>query len=230
MPNLNQLQKKLKTNFKDIEKLRQALIHRSYLNESHQNQLHSNERYEFLGDAVLELWTSKTIFDLFPNYPEGKLTNLRALAVCTGTLAKLASQLNLGQYLFLSRGETKNHGQSNQSILADTFEAVLGAIYLDRGQSAVNKFLQTFLLPTIKKLAKRKVYKDPKSLFQEIAQKQRNITPVYQTIKETGPDHQKNFQVAVYLNKDKIAEGNGKSKRLAQEDASLKAIQKFTLS
>ncbi|MBU4209878.1 ribonuclease III [Patescibacteria group bacterium] len=227
MKKIKQLEKKLKTKFKSIDKLQKALIHRSYLNEYKNIKLESNERYEFLGDAVLELWASKKLFDLFPDYPEGKLTNLRALVVCTNNLADIAKKLKIGDYLFLSNGEQKNNGQSNKSILADSLEAIIGAIYLDKGSKAVEKFLDKFLLPTIKTFAQRKVYKDPKSLFQELAQEKKNITPHYKTLKETGPDHQKIFNVAVYLNKKLIAKGKGRSKQLAQEAASRAAIEKI---
>ena len=230
MQKVKQLEKKLKIKFKNIGKLQQALIHRSYLNEYKNIKLESNERYEFLGDAVLELWTSKKLFDLFPRYPEGKLTNLRALTVCTNNLARVAKKLQIGQYLFLSKGETKNNGQSNKSMLADSMEAIIGAIYLDRGFKTIEKFLDKFLLPTIKTLAQRKVYKDPKSLFQELAQKKKNITPHYETLEEIGPDHQKIFKVAVYLNKKMIAKGEGPSKQLAQEAASRTAIKILKLS
>jgi len=222
---LNQLQKQLKIKFKDEKHLSQALVHRSYLNEKQKEKSESNERYEFLGDAVLELWTSETIFRLFPQFPEGKLTNLRSLVVCTQNLAKVAQKINLGDYIAMSKGEEANGGHSNSSLLADTFESVLGAVYLDQGYPAVDKFLQNFILLGLKKISKQKIYKDPKSIFQELAQAKVNITPEYKTISETGPDHQKIFKVGAYLKDKLIATGTGPSKQNAAEAASIKATK-----
>lgn len=222
---LRQLQQQIKTKFKDEVILNQALIHRSYLNENKNAHLHSNERYEFLGDAILELWISDQLFHLFPEHNEGKLTNLRALLVCTENLAKIASSFELGKYILLSKGEETNNGRQNQSILANTIEAIIGAIYLDRGLKSVNKFLNKFLLPSIQEISQQKIYKDPKSLFQEIAQAQKGVTPHYLTLKELGPDHQKIFTVAVFIGNDQIAIGEGNSKQKAEEAAALNATK-----
>jgi ribonuclease-3 len=222
---LKQLQKELGIEFKDEQKLVQALTHRSYLNENKEKHLPSNERYEFLGDSILELWISDTLFNKFPNFDEGQLTNLRSLVVRTETLARASIQINLGKYISLSHGEESHGGRSNISILADTFEAVTGAIYLDQGLKKANEFLNRMLEPSITEFSSKSILKDPKSLFQEIAQAKKGITPHYQTLSETGPDHQKIFEVGVYLNDQLIATGKGNSKQRAEEDASTKATK-----
>jgi ribonuclease-3 len=227
-PNLDALQKLIDIKFKNPSVLNQALIHRSYLNENKTASLESNERFEFLGDAVLELWSSETLFKLFPDYPEGKLTNLRSLVVCTENLALVATNIDLGKYVLLSRGEETHLGRKNQSILADTFESIIGAIYLDSGIDNVYKFLDQFLLPSLNNISQQKIYKDPKSLFQEIAQAQEGITPHYQTVSESGPDHQKIFTVSVYLDKKLIAKGEGNSKQKAEEAAAVAGYQKLS--
>lgn len=223
--NQPQLEKLIGVKFKDPQILNQALIHRSYLNENKNLKLPSNERYEFLGDAVLEMWISETLFKMFPQYSEGDLTNLRALIVCTQNLALVSTSYSLGEYIYLSRGEETHGGRTNTSILADTFEAVLGAIFLDRGYKVSFKFLNTALLKNVTEISKQKIYKDPKSIFQEIAQEKRGVTPHYQTISESGPDHQKTFEVGVFLNDEMIASGTGNSKQKAEENASQKATK-----
>jgi ribonuclease-3 len=224
-PLLKELQKLIKYQFKDENKLFQALIHRSYLNEHKDSPLTSNERYEFLGDAVLELWSSDTLFKLFPKFDEGKMTNLRSLIVCTKNLSEISNSLKLGQFIMLSHGEENHGGRTNQSILADTLEATIGAIYLDSNIKTVFSILDRLFKESLDKLSSQKVYKDPKSVFQEIAQAKRGITPHYKTISETGPDHQKKFQVAVFLDEEKIATGTGNSKQKAEEDASTRATK-----
>lgn len=226
--NLDALQKLIDIQFKKPSVLNQALIHRSYLNENRETPLESNERFEFLGDAVLELWSSETLFKLFPEYPEGKLTNLRSLVVCTENLALVAASFDLGKYVLLSRGEETHQGRENQSILADTFESVIGAIYLDSGYPNVEKFLNQFLLPSLHSISQQKVYKDPKSLFQEIAQAKEGITPHYSTESESGPDHLKVFEVGVYLDKKLIATGKGNSKQKAEEAAAIAGYEKLS--
>ena len=223
---LNQLQKIIQYQFQNVSLLDQALVHRSSLNEQKQFK-ESNERYEFLGDAVLELWISDRIFAKFSKFDEGKLTNLRALVVCTQNLAKVTSGSKLGDFIYLSHGEENHGGRTNQSILADTFEAVLGSIYLDGGLTPAFKFLDLFLTESIKRLSSKEIYKDPKSIFQEIAQAKEGITPNYKTISESGPDHQKTFEVGVYLNDKLIAKGSGNSKQKAEESASINAAKLF---
>ena len=209
--------------FKDSLLLIESLTHRSYLNENKTKK--SYERLEFLGDSVLEFWISDFLFRTFPDFPEGKLTNLRALSVCTQNLSLVAKKINLGQYLFLSLGEDRGGGRLNDSILEDVFEALVGAIYLDSNLATTFEFLNLHLLPEVKKLSQKKVYKDPKSIFQEIAQAKFNITPHYQVLSESGPDHQKTFKVAVFIDKKQIAQGQGKSKQKAEEMASIEALK-----
>lgn len=223
--NLNQLQSQINYQFKDKEKLTQALIHRSYLNENRKKISSSNERYEFLGDAVLELWSTKTLFHLFPNFSEGKMTNLRSLIVCTKNLEKIAQNIKLGDFIFLSHGEENNDGRKNQSIIADTLEALIGAVYLDSSIKKTFTILDSLFQPSLKQLSSKKIYKDPKSIFQELAQSQKGITPHYQTISEIGLDHKKTFKVAVFLDKEKIATGSGNSKQKAEENASTQATK-----
>lgn len=225
---LKELQKLIKYKFEDESKLTQALIHRSYLNEHKDSKLSSNERYEFLGDAVLELWSSDTLFHLFPKFDEGKMTNLRSLIVCTKNLSEIANSLDLGKFIMLSHGEENHGGRTNQSILADTLEAIIGAIYLDSDTKKTFMVLDKLFSNSLQKLSSQKIYKDPKSIFQEIAQARRGITPHYQIISESGPDHQKTFKVAVFLDKEKIATGTGNSKQKAEEDASTRATKIFT--
>lgn len=220
-----ELQTLIQIKFNDLSRLSQALVHRSFLNENKNSALTSNERYEFLGDAVLELWSSETLFTKFPEYPEGDLTNLRSLVVRTENLAKIATKIKLGDFVMLSHGEETHGGRSNQSILADTFESVIGAIYLDSGFSAAVDFLNRFLLPSLEEISAQKIYKDPKSLFQEIAQAKQGITPHYETISESGPDHQKVFEIGVYLDDKLIAQGSGNSKQKAEESAAIAAYE-----
>lgn len=223
-PQLNQLQQIIDYQFKNTDLLDQALVHRSSLNEQKQFS-QSNERFEFLGDAVLELWISDRIFDKFTKFDEGKLTNLRALVVCTENLAKVGASFDLGNFIYLSHGEENHGGRTNHSILADTFEAVLGSIYLDAGLKPAFKFLDKFLTDSIDKLSSKEIYKDPKSIFQEIAQAKEGITPKYQTLSESGPDHQKTFEVGVYIGDKLIAKGTGNSKQKAEESASINAAK-----
>lgn len=222
---VNQLEDKIGLKFKDPQILFQALIHRSYINENKPQKLESNERYEFLGDAVLELWSSSQIFNLFPQYSEGDLTNLRSLVVRTENLADVAEQIGIGNFIQLSKGEETHGGRHNISLLADTFESIVGAIFLDQGVESANKFLNKFLLPSINTISQKKVYKDPKSIFQEIAQAKEGITPHYLTISESGPDHQKMFEVGVYIGDRLIATGNGNSKQKAEESAARAATE-----
>jgi len=224
-PQLVELQTIINLQFKKPKVLEQALIHRSFLNENKNLKLQSNERYEFLGDAILEFWATKNLFKKFPKFTEGDLTNLRSLVVCTQNLAKIANSIQLGKFVMLSHGEESHGGRDNLSILADTFESLIGAIFLDQGIRPVGKFLDQFLIPSIDEISKAKVYKDAKSQFQEIAQSQRGITPHYVTTKEVGPDHQKTFEVAAYIGDNLIAQGSGNSKQRAEESAAIAATK-----
>ena len=226
---LQTLQNNLGYSFKNLDLLNQALVHRSFLNENRNTYSQSNERLEFLGDAVLELWTTNYLYQNFPLLEEGSLTNQRSLAVRTENLAEIAKQIDLGEFVYLSHGEEKHQGRENISILADTFESVLGAIYLDTGFSSIDQVLTKLLIPSLTKIANQKNIKDPKSYFQELAQKDTNITPHYQTISESGPDHQKVFTVGLFLGDQQIAQGEGNSKQKAEESAALAGISKLKI-
>jgi ribonuclease-3 len=219
-----ELEKQIGISFKDKKLLQNAFVHRSYLNENPNFGLPSNERLEFLGDAVLELIVSHRLFQKFPNLSEGKLTALRAALVKTVSLADEAKKLNLGDFLLLSKGEEEGEGRSNPYLLANTFEALVGALYLDQGLEATSGFTKERLLYKAKE-ALQSGLKDAKSLFQEKAQERHSVTPSYKTFSEWGPDHNKKFRVAVFLGKKKIAEGEGKSKQIAEEDAANEALR-----
>lgn len=213
--------------FKIPELLTTALTHRSALNESLSTATESNERLEFLGDAVLELCTTDFLFKQLPTEPEGVLTAFRAALVKTTTLAEIAVELGLGEQLYMSKGERRSGGRLNPSLLADTFEAVLGAIYLDQGYQAVDDFLKQVLYPRFDHIRENDLHRDFKSTFQELVQAKGDPTPTYQVMKEEGPDHQKNFLVAVYVGDKMIAQGSGPSKQKAQTAAAEAALEKM---
>lgn len=221
----SKLEKKLKVKFENIDLLKQAVVHRSYLNEHPNFKLGHNERLEFLGDAVLELVVTENLYNNYKN-PEGELTNWRASLVNSKMLAKLASQTGIEDYLYLSRGESKDVGKARQYILANAFEALIGSIYLDQGWDQSKKFLERELLPELPYILKHELYLDPKSKFQEASQEKVGITPTYKVLKESGPDHSKVFEVGAYLGKEMIAKGTGSSKQEAQEAAAKKASEK----
>jgi len=223
------IEKTIGVKFKNKALLKKAFTHRSYLNEHSKLNLSSNERLEFLGDAILELWVSDQIFNLFPNHPEGYLTNFRAKVVCTESLAKIAQKLNLGSFLLLSRGEGKEGGRQNRSLSANTLEALIGAIYEDQGLRAVQGFLKKNILPQIKKITKEPILKDYKSLLQEVIQKKGKIAPDYRLIKSSGPDHNKTFVFTVLADNRKVGEGKGKTKQTAQQNAAQKALESLNI-
>lgn len=219
MGNLLKLEEKLSLKFNNQDLLLQALTHRSYLNENPSFRFGHNERLEFLGDAVLELVVTERLYDQFPEKPEGELTSLRAALVNSKMLAEVSVDLGINDYLMLSRGEAKDVGRARQFILANAFEALVGALYLDQGYETSSKFIVGVLMPKLNEVFEKKLYKDPKSLFQEEAQDRLGITPTYEVIREWGPDHDKHFILGVYLGKELIAEGEGPSKQAAQEEA-----------
>ncbi len=215
-------------NFKNKKLLTNALTHRSALNE--QKKLTSSyERLEFLGDAVLELVVSSHLFKKYPKKAEGELTHFRAQIVQTKTLAAAAKAIDLNKYLILSSGEKKAKGNLNPSLLADCFEAVIGAIFLDQGIGKVEKFIQTYLLKNIQAILKQAHITDYKSNLQELVQRKLKLAPTYKVIKSTGPDHKKTFTVKVYLDKKPIGHGTGKSKQIAQQKAAQSALEKKKL-
>jgi len=227
MFNPKKIEKGVGVVFNDKNILKRAFTHRSYLNEKPEEKLSSNERLEFLGDSILEFWVSKVIFNQFPDYPEGLLTNFRSQVVYTLSLAKIAQKLSLGQFLLLSVGEEKEGGRKNQGLLADTFEALVGAIFQDQGLEKTEKFLEKNVLPRIKAVAKKKTLKDFKSRLQELAQERHQVTPEYRLIKSQGPDHNRIFFVDVFVANKKIAQGQGPSKQKAQQQAAQKALKKL---
>lgn len=221
---LKDLQKKLGVSFDDIGILKQALCHRSYIIEQSQEK-ESNERLEFLGDAVLELVVSKFLFNNFLEMDEGAMTNLRAMLVNTKRLSFVAKELEISEYILLSKGEQKTSGRQKESILADTLEAVIGAIYLDKGFKEAEKFIDRNLLIKINNVILEQSYANPKGQFQEIAQEITGITPTYKVLNEQGPDHNKDFVVGVYLNEELLAKGEGKSKQEAESMAASNALK-----
>lgn len=226
MKDFSKLEKKIGIKFKNQDLLKQAFVHRSYINENPSFGLAQNERLEFLGDAVLELVVTEYLYQNYPN-PEGELTNWRASLVNSQMLAKLARKLDLEDYLYLSKGEAKDsQGKARNYILANTFEALIGSIYLDQKYKAAEKFINQILVPELPHILKNQLYLDPKSKFQEIAQEKIGITPSYKVLKEAGPDHNKKFQVGIYLDEELVAKGTGSSKQEAQVDAASHAIEK----
>lgn len=230
MKNLDQLQQRLGINFNNLQLLAQSLVHRSYLNEITGQELESNERLEFLGDAVLSFIVSHWLYQKFPNYKEGKLTNLRSNLVRTSTLAQIATQLKIGQNLLMSRGEKSAGGEKNQSLLANALEAVIGAIFLDQGVAKAESFIKTQLEPFLNEILSRGEFKDSKSLLQEKIQEKTQEAPIYKTLKEEGPDHDKTFTVGVYSQEKLLAQGVGKSKQEAEEEAAKAAFEKLAPS
>lgn len=212
--------------FENKDTIKQALVHRSYLNEHPDFPLGHNERLEFLGDAVLELVVTENLYENYEN-PEGELTNWRAALVNSEMLAKLCDELGAEPYLYLSKGESKDkNSKARKYILANAFEAIIGAIYLDQGWDASKKFITERVMVELPEILEKRLYIDPKSRFQEAAQEHLSITPSYKVLAESGPDHEKQFEVGVFLGKEKVATGVGTSKQEAQVAAAEAAIVK----
>ena len=222
----SKLEKRFAVSFKNKDLLTKAFVHRSYVNENKNFKLGHNERLEFLGDAVLELVTTVYVFKKYPQEPEGVLTSYRAGLVNTKMLADVASNLDFYDFLLLSRGEEKEKGKAREDILADTFEAFIGALYLDQGYKKCKDFIEkNLILKRLPSLIKGGHLKDTKSLFQEIAQAKEGITPTYRSIKEWGPDHAKHFLVGLFLEDEIIAKGEGCSKQEAELKAAENALK-----
>lgn len=220
----SQLESKIDYTFQNETLLKEALTHRSYLNENPSWKINHNERLEFLGDAVLELVSTEELFNRYPEEDEGKLTSLRAALVNYQMLAAIAREIKLEEHLLLSRGEAKENGRAREVILANALEALIGAIYLDGTYLEAKKFIKNTVLIHLEKVIRQKLYKDPKSQLQEIVQAQMKITPSYKILGETGPEHEKIFQVGVYIGDRQLADGNGLSKQEAELDAARKAL------
>ena len=219
--------KQIGVEFNDISLLRTACTHRSYLNENKGSELEHNERMEFLGDAVLELVVTSYLFRKYSRKAEGELTSFRSALVNTVSLTKVANTINLNEYIMLSHGEAKDSGRARSVILANAVEAVIGAIYLDQGYNASANFISDHLLNTIdiEEIVKNKTWIDAKSRFQEKSQEKASLTPSYKTLKEIGPDHDKQFTLGVFIGDVQIATGSGPSKQEAEQKAAEKALE-----
>ena len=224
MIDISKLEDKIGVKFNNKDLLLQALTHRSYLNEDPQWPLEHNERLEFLGDAVLELAVTDYLYNNFPN-PEGEMTNWRAAIVNANILAKISAKFDLNDYVLLSRGEAKDTGRARQYILANTIEALIGAIYLDRGYQVADDFIKRFVITELSAIIEGNLYRDPKSRFQEEAQERVGITPTYEVLKEWGPDHARNFDIGVFLGEEMVGRGEGLSKQEAQQAAAEEALK-----
>ncbi len=220
-----ELEKNIGISFKDKNLLSQALTHRSFLNEVRIKGLCSNERLEFLGDAVLSFWVSFQVYERFPDFPEGQLTFVRTHLVRTETLTQLARTLGLGRLLKMSKGEEMGGGRENPVLLANSFEALVGAIFLDQGVENVSSFLSSQFEPLLAKVTSAEKLKDNKSLLQELVQSQGHPSPLYKMISASGPDHQRLFTMGVYLEDRLLAEGTSRSKQEAEEEAAQKALE-----
>lgn len=225
MKDFSLLEKKLKIKFKNKDLLTQAFVHRSYLNENPKFYLSHNERLEFLGDAVLELVVTEYLFKKYPKKPEGELTNWRAALVNARILSEIAQNLGFNDFLLLSRGEAKETGKARQYILANTIEAFIGALYLDKKYNACQKFIEKEVIKELSRIIESRSFKDAKSLFQEKAQETVGITPTYKVIKEWGPDHARHFVIGVFLRDELVSEGEGSSKQEAEEKAAKNALE-----
>ena len=223
---LEQLQKRLGIQFKDENLLRQALTHRSYLNENPDFVMGHNERLEFLGDAVLELVVTDHLYRTY-DLPEGELTNLRAAVVRGDMLAKIAEDLSIDGYMLLSRGERKDTGKARHYILANAVEAIIGAMYLDQGYSAAHAFIDKEIVVKLPEVVQKGLYIDNKSKFQELAQEKFRVTPVYRVLHESGLDHAKQFVIGAFLGEKKLGEGAGSSKQEAQQEAAKEALARL---
>ncbi len=206
--------------------LRQAFTHRSYINENRSSGLAHNERLEYLGDAVLQLVTTDFLFKKFPDKDEGELTSIRSALVNADTCASVAQKLSMNDFLLLSKGESKDTGRARQYILANTFEAIIGAIYLDRGYNEAVNFINKHITPLTEAIVEGGTWVDAKSLFQAKAQENLSHTPMYKTLSESGPDHDKQFSVGVFVGEDKMGVGEGKSKQDAEQAAARDALKK----
>ena len=222
----NTFQTGLGLQFNDPSLLRQAFTHRSYLNEHRGEDGGHNERLEFLGDAVLELIATHFLYEKYPERDEGDLTAYRAALVNAVTCAEVANEIGMNDFLLLSRGESKDTGRARSILLANAFEALVGAIYLDLGYEVARQFINKHLFPKIDDIVRDRLWQDAKSALQEKAQESDGVTPHYEVIKETGPDHDKHFIVGVYVKDTLLAQGDGKSKQEAEQSAAREALDK----
>lgn len=227
LADLRILEQKIRIKFKNHLLLETAFVHTSYLNEHKSDPRSDNERLEFLGDAVLELVTTEYLYAAFPDTGEGQLTSFRSALVKGKHLAEVARGLDLGKYLLLSRGEEKSGGREKNYILANTLEALIGAIYLDRGFSVSHKFISSFILTNLGDILKKGLHVDAKSHLQEFSQEKFGVTPAYQVLSESGPDHNKTFEVGACIGERLVGKGTGSSKQKAEEQAAVAALKEL---
>lgn len=221
------LEKKLGFKFKNTNLLMTVFVHRSYMNEHREEELTHNERLEFLGDAVLELVVTEYLYKNYPDRSEGEMTNWRSALVKGNNLANVAKKLDLGKYLHLSHGEEKSGGREKPYILANTVEALIGAIYLGHGYALSHKFIDRFIIQELEDIIAKGLHIDAKSRFQEISQEKYAITPIYDVLEESGPDHSKIFIMGAYHGKKLMGKGQGSSKQKAEEAAAEDALKKM---
>ena len=226
MNRYSELEKNIGIEFTDKKMLDMAFIHKSYVNEHKDKKMEYNERLEFLGDAVLELVVTDFLYKTFPEQKEGVMTNWRSALVQGKHLAEIAIELNLGVYLYLSRGEEHSGGRKKNYILANTLEALIGAIYLDKGYETAHHFIHEFILKRLEDILAKGLHIDAKSRFQELSQDLLGITPEYRVLKEEGPDHNKSFTMGAYIGDELIGEGQGSSKQKAEQEAAQAALKK----
>lgn len=225
MPDILEAEAALQLTFSNKALLQRALTHRSYLNENPDYPLEDNERLEFLGDAILDFITGEYLYHRFPEIAEGRLTNLRSALVRTERLAEYATDLNLGEYLFLGHGEEESGGRTRSAILCDAFEALIGSLYLDQGIEVTREFVYKMIEPALQEILASDAEKDAKSQLQEVAQSHCQLTPTYRTIKEQGPDHAKEFTVEAVIGEKAYGTGKGNSKQNAAQVAAQEALK-----
>lgn len=225
MNDYSQLIKKIGIEFKDESLLNNAFVHKSYVNENKESK--DNERLEFLGDAVLELVATRYLYDACPDSQEGELTAFRSALVKGKHLAQVAEELDLGTYLLLSHGEERSGGRNKKYILANTVEALIGAIYLDQGYEVAKDFISKFILTRLDEIIAQGLHIDAKSKLQEVIQEKEDFTPYYEVISEEGPDHNKLFTVGVYIKNELVAQGQGTSKQKAEVEAAENALKEL---
>lgn len=223
---LRDLEENIGVSFKNRDLLKEALTHRSYLNEHPEWKYPHNERLEYLGDAVLELAVSEELFSKYPDFPEGRLTVLRAALVNWEHLSKVGTEIGLQEFILTSRGEKADSARAREAILANAVEALIGAVYLDRGFPAAKRFVQKFVMVHLPEIMENRSYRDAKSELQEVIQEKLRITPTYRVLAETGPAHRRIFRVGVYFGEELIAEGVGASKQEAELEAAKVALAK----
>ena len=225
MKDFTPFEQSLGITFADKKLLERAFIHRSFINENPKSGLEHNERFEFLGDAVLELIVTDHLFRKYPTHNEGELTAYRSAIVNAVVIAEVAAVLDMNEYLLLSKGEARDTGRARQTILANTYESFLGALYLDQGYEPCKTFVLKTLIPKLDEIITKKAWKDAKSRVQEEAQERLAVTPAYKVVSETGPDHDKWFTIGIFFGEQKIAEGRGRSKQEAQQVAAENALK-----